>query len=95
MLQNTRIREVRRENDQQDDEDVLGLQARDNAQESGASKPKTMREIVRQLVSEALESAAHCGEQPLQWVRASMSPAGWQHYRHLREEAGHLTRRSW
>ena len=51
-----------------------------------------MRELARQLVSEAreaLESAARNGERPPQWVQAFMSPAGWQHYRQLREEAGY------
>lgn len=36
-----------------------------------------------------MESAAHCGEQPPPWVQAFMSQAGWEHYYHLREEAGH------
>jgi len=51
-----------------------------------------MRELARQLVSEArevVESVAHCGEQPPQWVQAYMSKAGWEHYHQLREEAGH------
>jgi hypothetical protein len=51
-----------------------------------------MCELARRLVSEAreaMESAAQCSEQPPQWVQAFMSPAGWQHYRQLRQEAGH------
>jgi hypothetical protein len=51
-----------------------------------------MCELARRLVSEAreaVESAAHCGEQPPQWVQAFMSKAGWEHSHQLREEAGH------
>ena len=55
------------------------------------AKLEVMREIARQMVSEAreaVESAAYCGEQVPQWVQQFMSPAGWQHYRELRKEAG-------
>jgi len=37
----------------------------------------------------ALQSAARCSEQPPQWVQAFMSPAGWERYHQLCEEAGH------
>jgi hypothetical protein len=56
------------------------------------TKPEVMRQLARQLVSEAreaVESAAHCGEQPPPWVQAFMSKAGWEHYHQRREEAGH------
>jgi hypothetical protein len=49
-----------------------------------------MREIARQLVSEArqaMERAARCAEQPPPWVQTFMSPAGWHQYHHLRNEA--------
>lgn len=55
-------------------------------------KPEVMRQAARQLVSEArqaMESAARCGEQSPQWVQAFMSPAGWERYRQLCEEAGY------
>jgi hypothetical protein len=55
------------ENGRPDGDDVLELRVRVNAQECGTSKLETMREIVRQLVSEAtqaLESAAQNGKQP-------------------------------
>src|SRR5215469_767920 len=51
-----------------------------------------MYELARQLVSEAreaIESAAHCGEHIPQRVQAFMSPAGWERYHQLCEEAGH------
>jgi hypothetical protein len=79
---------ARRADGKQDGGDALELTIRLNDE----PKPQVMREIARQLVSQArqaLENAAHCGEQPPPWVQAFMSPAGWQHYRHLREEAGH------
>jgi len=72
--------------------DVLGLRSRVNAEVCGASKPETMRELARQLVTEApaaVESAAQHGEQPPQWVQAFMSPAGWERYHQLRNEAGY------
>lgn len=52
-------------------------------------EPKT--EVMSQLAREACEareSAARCGEQPPQWVQTFMSPAGWECYHQLREEAG-------
>jgi TOTE conflict system, Archaeo-Eukaryotic Primase domain len=67
--------------------DALELTVRVNEE----AKPEVMRELARQLVSEAreaLESAAYCGEQPPQWVQVCMSPAGWERYHQLREEAG-------
>ena len=39
--------------------------------------------------SKELEQAASNGEQPPAWVQTVMSPAGWEHYDTLREEAGH------
>src|SRR5437588_11915807 len=36
-----------------------------------------------------MERAARCAEQPPRWVQMLMSSAGWRHYSHLREEAGH------
>ena len=51
-----------------------------------------MCELARQLVSEAreaMESVAHCGEQPPPWVQAFMSKAGWEHYHQLCVGAGH------
>lgn len=53
---------------------------------------EAMRQAVHQLVSEAreaLERAARKGEQPLQWVQAFMSPAWWERYHQLCEEADH------
>lgn len=79
---------ARREDGKQDGGDALELAVRLNEE----PKPEVMRELARQLVSEAreaMESAAHRGEQPPPWVQALMSPAGWQRYRQLREEAGH------
>jgi transcription initiation factor TFIIIB Brf1 subunit/transcription initiation factor TFIIB len=79
---------ARRSDGKQDGGDALELTVRVNNE----AKPEIMREIARQLVSQArqaLESAAHCGEQPPQWVQVFMSPAGWEHYHQLREEAGH------
>lgn len=38
---------------------------------------------------EAMESAARNGEQPPLWVQTFMSPARWERYRQLCEEAGH------
>ncbi len=79
---------ARRADGKQDGGDALELTVRLNDE----PKPQVMREIARQLVSkarQALESAAHGGEQPPPWVQAFMSPAGWEHYRQLREEAGH------
>src|SRR6266700_7506357 len=79
---------ARRRDGKQDGGDALELTVRVNHE----PKPGVMRQIARQLVSQArqaLESAAHCGEQPPPWVQAFMSPAGWEHYRHLREEADH------
>jgi hypothetical protein len=79
---------ARRSDGKQDGGDALELTVRVNEE----PKPEVMHDLARQLVSEAreaMESAARCGEQPPQWVQAFMSPAGWQHYRQLREEAGH------
>jgi transcription initiation factor TFIIIB Brf1 subunit/transcription initiation factor TFIIB len=78
---------ARRADGKQDGGDALDLTVRVNQE----AKPEVMRELARQLVGEAreaVESAAHCGEQPPQWVQAFMSPAGWEHYHHLRAEAG-------
>ncbi len=52
---------------------------------------EVMCELARQLVSEvreAVESAAQHGERPPQWAQAFMSPAGWERYHQLCEEAG-------
>jgi transcription initiation factor TFIIIB Brf1 subunit/transcription initiation factor TFIIB len=79
---------ARRRDGKPDGGDALELTVRLNDE----PKPQVMRQLARQLVSqarEALEIAAHCSEPPPQWVQAFMSPAGWEHYRHLREEAGH------
>jgi transcription initiation factor TFIIIB Brf1 subunit/transcription initiation factor TFIIB len=79
---------ARRADGKQDGGDALELTVRVNDE----PKPQVMREIARQLVSQArqgLESAAHCGKQPPQWVQVFMSPAGWDHYHQLREEAVH------
>ena len=79
---------ARRSDGKQDGGDALELTVRVNNE----PKSEVMRELARQLVSEAreaVESAAHCGEQPPQWVQAFMSKAGWEHYHHLREEVGH------
>ena len=74
---------VRRSDGKQDGGDALELTVRVNDQ----PKPEVMCELARRLVSEtreAVESAAHCGEQPPQWVQAFMSKAGWEHYHQLR-----------
>jgi hypothetical protein len=79
---------ARRRDGKPDGGDALELTVRVNDE----PKPEVMRQIARQLVSEAreaLESAAHCGKQPPQWVQVFMSPAGWDHYHQLREEAVH------
>src|SRR5260370_10601111 len=81
---------ARRADGQPDGGDVLELRVRVNAGRDGMSKSATMRQIAQQLIAEAtqaLESAAYCGEQPPQWVQAFMSPAGWEHYRQLHNEA--------
>ena len=78
---------ARRNDGKQDGGDALELTVRVNDE----PKSEVMRELARQLMSEAreaVESAAHCGEQPPQWVQGFMSPAGWEHYQR-REEAGH------
>lgn len=77
---------ARRADGKQDGGDALELTVRVNE----VAKPEVMRELARQLVSEAreaLESAAHRGEQPPQWVQAFMSPSGWEHYHQVCEEA--------
>jgi transcription initiation factor TFIIIB Brf1 subunit/transcription initiation factor TFIIB len=77
---------ARRSDGKQDGGDALELTVRVGDE----PKPEVMRRIARQLVSEAraaLENAAHCGEQPPQWVQVFMSPAGWEQYHQLREEA--------
>ncbi len=82
---------ARRADGQPDGGDMLKLRVRVNAGRDGMSKSATMHQIARQLIAEAihtLESAAYCGEQPPQWVQAFMNPAGWEHYRQLRNEAG-------
>jgi len=79
---------AQRNDGKQDGGDALELTVR----VTEAAKPEVMREIARQLVSEAreaMERAAHCGEQPPPWVQAFMSPAGWDHYHQLCAEAGH------
>src|SRR6266446_9157520 len=79
---------ARRSDGKQDGGDALELTVRVNDE----SKSEVMRELARQLLSEAreaVESAAHCGEQPPQWVQAFMSPAGWEHCHQRREEADH------
>jgi hypothetical protein len=79
---------ARRNDGKQDGGDALELTVRVKDE----PKSEVMRELARQLVSEvreAVESAAHRGEQPPQWVQAFMSKAGWEHYHQLREEAGH------
>src|SRR5258708_24032880 len=69
-----------RDNDgKQDGGDTLELIVRINDE----PKSEVMCELARQLVNEvreAVESAAHCGEQPPQWVQAFMSKARWEHY---------------
>ena len=79
---------VRRNDGKQDGGDALELTVRVNDE----PKSEVMRELARQLVSEAreaVESAAYCGEQPPQWVQAFMSKAGWEHSHQLREEASY------
>jgi transcription initiation factor TFIIIB Brf1 subunit/transcription initiation factor TFIIB len=79
---------VRRADGKQDGGDALELTVRVNDE----PKSEVMRELARQLVSEArgaVESAAQCGEHPPPWVQALMSPAGWERYHQLLEEAGH------
>jgi hypothetical protein len=79
---------ARRADGKQDGGDALELRVRVTEE----AKSEVMREIARQLVSEAreaVESAAHCGEQPPPWVQAFMSKAGWEHYHQLCEEASH------
>ena len=79
---------VRRADGKQDGGDALELTVRITEE----PKAEVMRELARQLVSEAreaMERAAHGGEQPPPWVQAFMSQAGWEHYHHLLEEAGH------
>jgi hypothetical protein len=76
---------ARRSDGKQDGGDALELTVRVNDQ----PKPEVMRELARQLVSEAreaVENAAQRGEQPPQWVQAFMSPAGWEHYHQRRVE---------
>lgn len=82
---------ARRNDGKPDGGDALELTIRVNNE----PKPEVMRELARQVVSEAreaLESAARCGEQPPQWVQAFMSSAGWERYHQLREEAGESDR---
>jgi hypothetical protein len=77
---------ARRADGKQDGGDALELTVRVNDE----PKPEIMREMARQLVSEAreaMERAARCAEQPPRWVQTFMSPAGWQRYHHLRNEA--------
>jgi len=59
---------ARRNDGKQDGGDALEL----TVQVTEDAKPEVMREIARQLMSEAreaVESAAQCGEQPPQWYR--------------------------
>jgi hypothetical protein len=80
---------ARRADGKPDGGDALELIVRIN----GEPKPEVMRQIARQLVSEAreaMERAARCAEQPPPWVQTLMSPAGWQQYHHLRHEAAAL-----
>jgi hypothetical protein len=82
---------AQRSDGKQDGGDALELTVRINEE----AKPEVMRELARQLVSEAreaMESAAQCGEYPPQWVQAFMSPAGWEHYHQLGVEADHKDR---
>jgi hypothetical protein len=79
---------ARRNDGKQDGGDAFELTVRVKEE----PKPEVMRQAARQLVSEAreaMESAAQHGEQPPQWVQAFMSPAGWERYHQLCEEAGH------
>ena len=78
---------ARRADGKQDGGDALELTVRVMEE----AKPEVMRQIARQLVSEAraaMEQAASNGEQPPAWIQTFMSPAGWEHYHALREEAG-------
>jgi hypothetical protein len=77
---------ARRRDGKPDGGDALELIVRINDE----PKPEVMRQIARQLVSEAREAmdrAARCGEQPPRLVQMFMSPAGWHQYHHLRNEA--------
>jgi hypothetical protein len=77
---------ARRADGKSDGGDVLELRVRVNAAQDSMSKSETMRQIAQQLIDEAtqaLESAAYCGEQPPQWVQAFMSPTGWEHYHQM------------
>ena len=79
---------ARRNDGKQDGGDALELTVRVTED----AKPEVMRQIARQLVHEAraaMEHAASNGEQPPAWIQTFMSPAGWEHYFTLREEAGH------
>lgn len=79
---------ARKADGKQDGGDVLELTVR----VTDEPKPEVMRGLARQLVQEArdaMESAARNGEQPSQWVQAFMSPAGWERYHQLCEEAGY------
>src|SRR5260370_32143093 len=79
---------ARRNDGKQDGGDALELTVRVTED----AKPEVMRQIARQLVHEArvaMEHAASNGEQPPQWVQTFMSPAGWEHYSTLQEEADH------
>ena len=46
-----------------------------------------MKDMRWDEVGEAMESAANYDEKHPQWIRAFMSPAGWEHYHQLRKEA--------
>ena len=72
----------------QDGGDALELAVRTTQE----PKPEVMRQAARALVSEAreaMESAARDGQLPPSWVQAFMSPAGWERYHQVREEADH------
>ena len=51
------------------------------------SKPEVLRWRVGEA-REAMESATRTDKQPPPWVQAFMSPARWERYQQLREEAG-------
>ncbi len=77
---------ARRADGKQDGGDALELYIRVSQQ----PRAEVFRQLGRQLreeAAEALESAAQRGEQPPQWVQAFMSPAGWERYHQLRQEA--------
>jgi hypothetical protein len=77
---------ARRTDGKQDGGDSLELTVRVYEE----PKPQVMRELARQLVQaarDALESTARNGEQPPQWVQTFLSPAGWERYHQLQEEA--------